>query len=91
MKAGLTKEALEKREDILASDKALIEEAVREDGGGYKESPDIPLRQAIRGYLVQQMEESEVDDQLREDLAYSAASFADGWGAALEYQQKSPK
>ena len=66
-------------EVISPADKARIEEAVLEDGGSLTESINIELRQGIRAYLVNSIEELDINDKLREEFPSMAAQFADGW------------
>jgi len=84
----MTKAELEAHDGLSPEDKDLVEKQVTEYGGGYKESPDLPVRQAIRGYLVKELDEMVVDDNLRGELSGDAACFADGWQAAMEYQEQ---
>ncbi|MFH0808980.1 MAG: hypothetical protein V2A77_00695 [Pseudomonadota bacterium] len=71
---AVTKEELEKRGDILPKDKALIEELAGE----------LEHTDAVRGYLVQQLDECVIDDQMRAEVSVSAAAFSDGWDAREE-------
>lgn len=83
----MTKVELENWDDLSPEDKALVEQQVTEYGGGREDPPDIPLRQAIRGYLVRRATEEAIDEQVRLELPYDAACFADGWEAAMEYHK----
>lgn len=80
----MTMDELEKRNDLLPKDKEIVEECIREYGGYHQEDPpDSLLKQAIRGYLVRLLDENIVNDTLRKELSSVAASFAEGWEAAM--------
>ena len=81
----ITKAELEQRADLSRADRDLIEDCAYQYGGFSEDLPDCPLRQAIRGFLVQELEENIVDEQLRKELLDDAAAFADGWDAAIKY------
>ncbi|KKM87070.1 hypothetical protein LCGC14_1272730 [marine sediment metagenome] len=82
MNTPMTKEQLEKRTD-LAHLKELIEKEVWESA-----TRDDAKGQAIRGYLVEMLDDSEpwwvTLEELQEEFGKSAASFSDGWEAALK-------
>jgi len=83
----LTAEALKALDGISAEDKELIEVEVIDEGGGRDEGQDIPLRQAIRGFLTQQFLDFEPDEELRSSLDGDAAAFVDGWAWCNEHGQ----
>ena len=74
-------------DDIIPYDKGLIEEAVKEHGGGPAESQDTQLRMALRGYLARLFLDLVPDDKLRNEADGTAASFADGWEWCIEHGQ----
>lgn len=73
-----------KKLDMCPMDRDLVEKIVG-DLMSRGQDPDNPECQAIRGFLVQQFEENIVTPELREELPGDAASFSEGWQAAIEY------
>ncbi len=78
----MTEEELAQREDISQADRELIEREV-----GLLTDGDLEAR-AVRGYLVEEMDENLVNDELRSELPGDAASFLDGWNAAMAQVSK---
>lgn len=66
-------------EGVTDTVKSLIEHCISElSEGGVKDD-------ALRGFLVQLCYESIIDDALRAELPDDAASFSEGWDAALKF------
>jgi hypothetical protein len=68
-------------EDLTKADKRLIEKAVRE----FTDKDETVKQDAMRGFLVQECEESIIDYDLRLELPGDAASFSEGWDAAFKF------
>ena len=83
----MSKGDLEERRDLMQSDRELIEGIIHNLIG----DEDTEGVRAIRGYLVCQIDESDIDDNLRSELGGDAAAFSDGWMTAKAQKEDSLK
>ena len=83
----LTREELMQMPDISPEDKDLIEVHLRDVVGSPKEDPTNQLRMAARGFLARLFIDLEPDEQARNDLGATVATFVDGWTWCKEHGQ----
>jgi hypothetical protein len=70
-----------KVEGMTEADKQLINQAAFD----FTSKDELVEANAIRGFLVQLCEENIIDDSLRAELDGDAASFSEGWEAAMKW------
>ena len=84
----LTREQLQGLADVEPAGQEMIEDQAAEIGGDDVDEVDVPLRQAIRGYLVDCLLDIDADDEWWGDIGEMTSCFADGWLGCIEFAER---